>query len=142
AIVAPIAGRLTSRIGSRLPIVAGLCIAAVGLALLMPADEHSRYPSLLAPFLLWGIGLGILTPALVSAAIAAVPASRSGLASAINNTARQTGGAIGIAVAGAVTGPPANQQSFVNGFHAVALGAAILYLITAALAFALVPGKV
>jgi MFS transporter, DHA2 family, methylenomycin A resistance protein len=131
AIIAPFAGRLTSRIGSRLPIAGGLIIAAVGFALLVPVQPGSGYLAVLPAFLLWGIGLGVLTPAVVAAAIAAVPSNRSGLASAINNTARQTGGAIGIAVAGAVAGSPSSQHSFLTGFHALAVAAAILYLLAA-----------
>jgi len=130
AIIAPLAGRLVSRVGSRIPMAAGLAVAAAGLALLVTADAGTDYPTLLPAFLLWGIGLGILTPAAVAAAIAAVPSGRAGLASAINNTSRQAGGAIGIAIAGAVAGAPA-AAGFVGGFHAVAIGAAALYLVAA-----------
>src|SRR5215211_4078319 len=91
AVIAPFAGRLTSRVGSRLPVAADLAVAAVGLALLVAAQAGSSYLVLLPAFMLWGVGLGILTPAVVAAAIAAVPGERSGLASAINNTARQAG---------------------------------------------------
>jgi DHA2 family methylenomycin A resistance protein-like MFS transporter len=136
AIIAPLAGRLVSRVGSRIPMVAGLAVAAAGLALLVAADPDTGYPTLLPAFLLWGIGLGILTPAVVAAAIAAVPSERAGLASAINNTSRQAGGAIGIAIAGAVAGAPA-AAGFVGGFHAVAIGAAVLYGAAAIAAFAL-----
>ncbi|MGX1479545.1 UNVERIFIED_CONTAM: hypothetical protein RKD50_008353 [Streptomyces canus] len=69
-----------------------------------------------------------------------VPAERSGLASAVNNTARQTGGAIGIAVAGAVAGQPGDQARFLRGCHAVALGSACLYAAAAALVPTLPPG--
>jgi MFS transporter, DHA2 family, methylenomycin A resistance protein len=131
AVIAPLAGRLNSRIGPRLPMVCGLSLAAAGLALLTTSDRSTGYALLLPAFLLWGIGLGVVTPAVVAAAIAAVPTERAGLASAINNTARQAGGAIGIAVAGAVAGPPSGGQAFVSGFHAVAIGAAGLYLVTA-----------
>src|SRR5205814_9063444 len=134
--IAPLACRLVSRIGSRIPIAVGLAVAAVGLGLLAGADGNSSYITLLPAFLLWGIGLGILTPAVVAAAIAAVPSDRAGLASAINNTARQAGGAIGIAIAGAVAGQP-SSAGFVDGFHAVALGAATLYAVVAALGAAL-----
>jgi DHA2 family methylenomycin A resistance protein-like MFS transporter len=141
AVVAPFAGRLTSRIGSRLPIAVGLIIAAIGLALLVPAQPHSAFLVVLPAFLLWGIGLGILTPAVVAAAIAAVPAGKAGLASAINNTARQAGGAIGIALAGAIAGPPAKQHAFLGGFHTVALAAAVAYVVVGGWAAALVPGQ-
>lgn len=141
AVLAPFAGRLTSRIGARLPVSAGLIIAAVGLGLLAMAQPKSSYVVLLPAFLLWGIGLAILTPAVVSAAISTVPAERAGLASAINNTARQAGGAIGIAVAGAIAGQP-DTPAFLTGFHLTAIGAACLYVVVAVVALALVPGAV
>lgn len=139
AILAPLAGRLTGRIGPRIPIATGLIIAAIGLALLASAQPDSGYLVALPAFLLWGVGLGILTPAVVSAAIAAVPRARAGLASAINNTARQAGGAIGIAVGGAIAGPPSETRAFVTGFHSVAIASGALYLIAALAAAALVP---
>jgi MFS transporter, DHA2 family, methylenomycin A resistance protein len=132
AVIAPFAGRIVSRVGPRVPIAVGFAVAATGLALLVVSDAGSGYAPLLAAFLLWGIGLGFVTPAVVAAAIAAVPKARAGLASAINNTARQAGGAIGIAVAGAVAGSPARGGAFVSGLHAVALAAAALYLVAAA----------
>ncbi|AKJ08991.1 major facilitator transporter [Streptomyces incarnatus] len=140
AVLAPFGGSITSRIGSRLPAGAGFLIAAGGLALLPRATPGAGYPVLLAAFLLWGVGLGLVTPAVVAAAIAAVPGERSGLASAVNNTARQTGGAMGIALAGAAAGTPADQGRFVSGFHAVAFSSACLYVVAAVLALALLPG--
>ena len=133
AVIAPLGGRLVSRIGPRIPMAAGLAVAAAGLALLALAEPGSPYLLLLPGFLLWGSGLGVLTPAVVAAAIAAVPADRAGLASGINNTARQAGGAIGIAMSGAVAGTPA-AAGFLAGFHGVALGAAALYALIAAIA--------
>jgi DHA2 family methylenomycin A resistance protein-like MFS transporter len=133
AVVAPLSGRLVGRIGPRGPMVAGLLVAAGGLALLA-AD------ALLVASVLWGLGLGLLTPAVVAAAMGAVQADRAGLAAAVNNTARQAGGAIGIAASGAVAGSPA-RPGFAHAFHGVALGAAGLYLAAAALAWAAVPGR-
>jgi DHA2 family methylenomycin A resistance protein-like MFS transporter len=78
AVVAPLSGRLVGRIGPRRPMVAGLLIAAAGLALL-------AHDALLAASVFWGLGLGLLTPAVVAAAMGAVPAERAGLAAAVNN---------------------------------------------------------
>jgi len=133
AVVAPLTGRLVGRIGPRGPMVAGLLVSAAGLALL--AGD-----ALLVASMLWGLGLGLLTPAVVAAAMGAVHADRAGLAAAVNNTARQAGGAIGIAASGAVAGSPA-RAGFVHAFHGVALGAAALYVAAAALAWAAVPGR-
>ena len=106
-VLAPLAGRLTAHVGPTLPMAAGLLTAAVGVGLLVRAQAGSGYRTLLPALLLWGIGLGVLTPAVVAAAVRAVPARRAGLASAVNNTARQAGGAIGIAAFGAIAGSAA-----------------------------------
>jgi DHA2 family methylenomycin A resistance protein-like MFS transporter len=116
----------------------GLLSAAAGVALLTSAQPHSGYATLLPALLLWGIGLGILTPAVVAAAIGAVPGDRAGLASAVNNTARQTGGAIGIAAFGALAGPP-GARHFLAGFHTAALIGAALLLAAAVATLGLIP---
>jgi MFS transporter, DHA2 family, methylenomycin A resistance protein len=90
--------------------------------------------------LLWGVGLALLTPAAVAAATGAVEAAHAGVASAVNNTARQTGGAIGIAALGALAGSPARAADFVAGLHLSAYVAAGLYVAAAAASLAAVPG--
>jgi DHA2 family methylenomycin A resistance protein-like MFS transporter len=140
AVIAPLGGGIASRIGPRLPVAAGFVVAAVGVAFLVRAQPGSGYAVLLPAFLLWGVGLGIVTPAVVAAAIGAVTDERAGLASAINNTARQAGGAIGIAVAGAVAGQP-RAPGFLGGFHAVVVATGCLFLIAAALALTQIPGS-
>jgi MFS transporter, DHA2 family, methylenomycin A resistance protein len=131
ALVASPAGRLVGRFGPRGPMAAGLACAAAGLALLLAGP-------VLPAFLLWGAGLGVLTPAVVAASMGAVPSGRAGLAAAVNNTARQAGGAVGVAALGSIAGSP-SSAGFVGGFHAVALGAAGLYVCAAAVALATVP---
>jgi len=74
----------------------------------------------------------------VAAAIGAVPGERAGLASAVNNTARQAAGAIGIAAFGALAGAPTGS-GFLSGFHTAALIAAGLLLASAIATISLVP---
>jgi DHA2 family methylenomycin A resistance protein-like MFS transporter len=131
SLLAPLAGRLTARVGPKIPTVAGLAVAAGGLALLARLRVGSEYATLLPALLLWGVGLAALTPAVVAAAMGAVQSARAGLASAMNNTARQAGGAIGIAALGALAGWPANGHAFLDALHAAALTAAGLYLVAA-----------
>jgi DHA2 family methylenomycin A resistance protein-like MFS transporter len=130
AALAPVSGRITGRFGPRGPMLAGLLVAAAGLALLARAGACTPYAEIVPAFLLWGSGLGLLTSAVVAAAVGAVEPERAGLASAVNNTARQAGGAIGIAALGALAGD-ASRPAFVHGFHAAALVAAGLYVAAA-----------
>ncbi len=119
SLVGPLAGRAVARFGPPAPLAVGLTCAGGGLALLAAG------PSLPA-FVLWGGGLGLMTPAIVAAAMGAVEPERAGLAAAVNNTARQAGTAIGIAIAGALAGSPPG-----SGLPAVALGAGAIYFVAA-----------
>jgi MFS transporter, DHA2 family, methylenomycin A resistance protein len=138
SLLAPLAGRLTARLGPKVPMAAGLALAAAGLALLARLDVDSGYLVLVPAILLWGVGLAALTPAVVAAAMGAVEPTRAGLASAVNNTARQAGGAVGIAAFGALAGSPTDRHAFMGGLHAAGLIAAGLYLVAALTTLALV----
>jgi len=139
AVLAPLAGRVTARIGPKLPMLAGLLLAAVGVGLLASWTPSTPYLQLLPGMLCWGIGLGVLTPAVVSAAIAAAPPERSGLASGVNNTARQAGGAIGIAAYGAIAGQPDRAGHFLTGLHTTGLLTTGLFVLAAAGTALLIP---
>jgi DHA2 family methylenomycin A resistance protein-like MFS transporter len=129
-VLAPVVGRLIARVGPRWPMLAGLVLTAGGFALLTTLHAGSSYWTLLPALLLWGGGLGLLTPSVVAAAVGAVK-DRSGLASAVNNTARQAGGAIGIAAFGAIAGSASNARLFVSGIHVAGLVSVVLFLVAA-----------
>ncbi|MGW5740374.1 MFS transporter [Amycolatopsis sp. NPDC003861] len=120
SVLAPVAGRLVARFGSRPLMVAGLSLGALGMLNLVLLDESSGYPALLPTLLGLGIGMGLLTTAVVTAVVSGVPAERAGVAGGINNAARQAGGALGVAVLGAVSG---------RGLPAVGVIAAALWLV-------------
>ncbi|MGY2873879.1 MFS transporter, DHA2 family, methylenomycin A resistance protein [Marmoricola sp. URHA0025 HA25] len=119
-VLPPLVGAVISARGPRLPAVVGLAFSAVGVGLLTTWSTDTSYARIVPALLCWGIGIGILTPAVVAAAIGAVTPDRSGLASGVNNTARQAGGAIGIAAYGAVAGTPAKAVPFLHGLHVAA----------------------
>jgi DHA2 family methylenomycin A resistance protein-like MFS transporter len=131
SVLAPVGGRIVARRGARLPMLVGLVLAAAGVALLALSDATSGYLTLLPAVLLWGVGLAFLTPAVVAAAVSAVPPGRAGLGSAVNNTTRQAAGAIGIAAFGAIVSTPGGR-GFVSGFHLAAVIGAVLLLAAAA----------
>ncbi|MFE3865489.1 MFS transporter [Streptomyces goshikiensis] len=130
--LAPLTGRITARYGPRLPATTGLLLGATGMALLITVEADTPYARLLPTLILLGTALGLLITPLVATAVSTPPHDRAGLASAINNTARQTGGALGIALFGSLTGPPTNPATFTTGLHYIAGTAAALYILTAA----------
>jgi EmrB/QacA subfamily drug resistance transporter len=101
-LVAPIAGRATVRVPVRLILGFGLIVVAVGLVLMSGLNGGSGFTHLLPGFIVGGIGVGVVNPALASTAVGVVPHNRSGMASGINNTFRQVGIATGIAAYGAI----------------------------------------
>lgn len=128
AALAPVTGRLTARYGPRPCITAGLLLGAAGSAALIGLEPTSSYLRFLPVLLALGCGMGLLTAAVVSAAVAALPPERAGLASGVNNTARQAAGALGIAVYGAVAGSPTDPEAFAANLGTVGVIAATLWV--------------
>lgn len=100
--VAPIAGRLTDRIGPRPLIIAGLSVVAVSLFLQSRIDMASDYGSLLVPFILMGFGIALTMSPMSTAAMNAVANAKAGLASGLLSMSRMVGGTFGVAVLGAI----------------------------------------
>jgi EmrB/QacA subfamily drug resistance transporter len=96
-VVAAAGGRFLHGLPPRLPIGAGLAFVGVGVLLLTIVGPTSGPGALMAGLVVLGIGVGLSTPVLVSAAIDAVPGPLAGTASAAVNTFRQLGLAVGIA---------------------------------------------
>lgn len=107
ALLGPVSGRITARFGPRPPMLAGLLLGALGVLNLLWLGPSSGYAVVLPTLLGLGFGIGLLTAAVVTAAVADAPGERAGIAGGVNNAARQAGGALGVAVFGAVTGEPA-----------------------------------
>jgi EmrB/QacA subfamily drug resistance transporter len=101
-LVAPASGKLAERIGVRWLLAAGLALVGVGLLLMRGLQPGDDWTALLAGMLLSGGGIGLVNPALATAAIGVVEPRRSGMASGINSTFRQVGVATGIAAWGAL----------------------------------------
>jgi EmrB/QacA subfamily drug resistance transporter len=101
-VVAPVAGRMTDRIGARVPIVAGLAIVAVSLFMQAQISDTSGYGPLLVPFILMGLGIGLTMSPMSTAAMNAVHVTKSGLASGLLSMSRMVGGTFGVAVLGAI----------------------------------------
>jgi DHA2 family methylenomycin A resistance protein-like MFS transporter len=96
------AGPVVAKMGVRLPLIVGLGIAALGFALLLPVDEGTSYGALIWRLLVLTAGTGLAVPAMTTAVLTAAPTGMAGTASGVLNTIRQTSGAVGVALFGAL----------------------------------------
>jgi EmrB/QacA subfamily drug resistance transporter len=102
-VVAPAAGRLLDRVGSRLLLTVGLLLQSAGLAWVALTITGGRsYAAAVVPLVIAGCGASMAIPAGQNAVMNAVPPGAIGQASGVFNTARQLGGAFGIAILAAV----------------------------------------
>ncbi|HXE99287.1 MAG TPA: MFS transporter [Solirubrobacterales bacterium] len=101
-LIAPLAGRLTDRIGSRLPIAVGLSLVSVALFWLTRIDATTTYTDLWPSFVLMGMGMALVISPMSTAAMNAVADAKAGIASGILSMNRMVGGTLGVAVIGAV----------------------------------------
>ncbi|HEX5405113.1 MAG TPA: MFS transporter [Pseudonocardiaceae bacterium] len=95
-------GRFMHRGGYRWPLGIGLVLIGIGSVLRMFITADSGASALFAGLIVTGIGVGLASPVLVSAALGSVPAAKAGMAAGAVNTFRQLGYALGIAVLGSV----------------------------------------
>src|ERR1700723_448191 len=100
--VALLTGRLIGKVAMRVLLGVAMAAAAAGLASMAHLTATSSWLVLVPGFILAGIGLGITSTALSSAALAAVEPARAGMASGLVSTLRQVGTATGVAVNGAL----------------------------------------
>jgi EmrB/QacA subfamily drug resistance transporter len=143
-VVAPIAGALSDRIGSRPLMATGLALQSGAIAWLASISTPDvPYAHLVAPFAMAGTGMALVFAPAANATLAAVRPAEAGQASGATNAIRELGGVLGVAVLATVfssAGSYASPQSYVDGMtSAVWVGAAVLA--AGALAALLVPGR-
>lgn len=102
AVVAPMSGALSDRIGSRGPATLGMLLLAAGLVCLALLVSHGTLPSIAAALALVGLGVGIFVSPNNSALMGAAPRHRQGIAAGVLATARNVGMVLGVGFAGAV----------------------------------------
>jgi EmrB/QacA subfamily drug resistance transporter len=97
-LVAPIAGWLSDRMGSRLLCTAGSTLIVMGQFFIASLEVDSSIPRIIFPLLLIGLGWAIFNSPNQSAILGSVPRDKVGTASGMNTTAARTGGAMGVAL--------------------------------------------
>ena len=130
-LIAPRAGALTDRIGSRWLVGFGMALLAVMLFYYSQLGANESFWAILPGLLIGGVGMGSTMTPVTAAAMSAVAVDKAGIGSAVLNSSRQVGGSLGIAVMGAIV---ASGSDFLTGFHDALRVGALLCLVGAAVA--------
>jgi len=149
-LTAPIAGKLTDRFGPRMPVAGGTALLALSLYLFSRLGVHSHYAQIVPGLLVGGMGVGLTMGPTTVAVLSAVPVDDAGVGSGVISTFRQTGGALGVALFGAIVAAavsvpifdPHYPQQFVNGLHDALLVGAGLSLVGTVVALLTIGSKV
>ncbi|MCX9191776.1 MFS transporter [Carbonactinospora thermoautotrophica] len=99
---APLAMLFAQRIGEKIPVVVGMTVIAGAFGLLSRTTVDSGYGHVLVFLLLLGFGIGFAMSPATEAVMGALPRAKAGVGSAVNDTTRQVGGALGVAVLGSI----------------------------------------
>jgi EmrB/QacA subfamily drug resistance transporter len=135
-VVAPLAGRLSDRLGSRWLLTGGMTLLAAQLLYFSRLGAHENFGSLVPGMLLGGVGMPAVMAPASAAALSGVSVDKAGVGSAVLNSSRQLGGSIGVALMGAIMaqeiGGRRTPEAFVHGLS-VALEVAAAIAIAGAL---------
>jgi len=101
-IVAPLSARFVERLGTKRVVLAGLTLVTIGLLLLSSIESQSPYPQVISYFMLMAAGMGMTMAPATEAVMGSLPRAKAGVGSAINDTTRQVGGALGVAIIGTI----------------------------------------
>jgi len=141
-LIAPIAGKTSDRIGSRWLMTVGMVLVGLQLLYFSRLGVDESFWNLLPGFLTGGVGMALVMTPSAAAAVRSVPVDTAGVGSAVLNACRQVGGAMGVAVIGAIMaaeiGDRRSPEAFVDGFSTALLVAATIAFAGAAVAFAAV----
>jgi len=102
AAMSPLSPILATRFGTRLVIPAGMALMGLGLLDLSTAGVHTSYPPIALAVAIMGAGMGLVMAPASTIIMTTVPAHQAGAGSAINDTIREVGGALGIAIVGSL----------------------------------------
>ena len=103
AAVSPVSPLIAARLGTRVIMPAGMALMGLGLLDLSTAGVHTAYPALAVAVAIMGAGMGLVMAPASNTIMTTVPAHQAGAGSAINDTIREVGGALGVAIVGSLS---------------------------------------
>lgn len=127
-----LSGRLSARVGPRLPMIIGLGGGVVGASLFATLNRTTPIWLVATCGAVFGV-IGLAMPAMTSVALGSAPPGQAGLGAAVLNAARQTGGVLGVALLGSVLHTSTGMPDLRAAMIVVAAGYLVAALITARL---------
>jgi EmrB/QacA subfamily drug resistance transporter len=100
--IAPNSPRLVERIGTKLVVTLGLTLLAIGLVTMAGVDADTAYANIFWRMIIMASGMGLVMAPATESIMGSLPLGKAGVGSAVNDTTRQVGGALGVAVVGSV----------------------------------------
>jgi EmrB/QacA subfamily drug resistance transporter len=101
-IVAPLSARFVERVGTKAVVTAGLLLVATGLTLMTSLRIDTPYANIFWRMVIMAIGLALTMAPATESIMGSLPLAKAGVGSAVNDTTRQVGGALGVAIIGSV----------------------------------------
>ncbi len=101
-VVAPLSAKLVERVGTKVIVATGLVIAAIGLLIASRLTAGAGYPDVLVALVVLAAGLAMVMPPATESIMGSLPPAKAGVGSAVNDTTREVGAALGVAVLGSV----------------------------------------
>jgi EmrB/QacA subfamily drug resistance transporter len=102
-VAAPLSARLVARFGTKRVVAAGLVLVAASLLLFSRASDSSGYPLVAGVLVVIGAGMGLAMAPATDSIMGSLPPQKAGVGSAMNDTTREIGGALGVAIMGSIT---------------------------------------
>jgi EmrB/QacA subfamily drug resistance transporter len=102
-VAAPLSAKLVEWIGTKAVVATGLGVVAVALFVFSFATTTSGYGLVAAVLILVGVGMGLAMAPATDSIMGSLPPERAGVGSAVNDTTREVGGALGVAILGTIT---------------------------------------
>ncbi|HEY3673813.1 MAG TPA: MFS transporter [Acidimicrobiia bacterium] len=101
-VVSPLAPRIVARIGTKLTVAAGLATITIAMVTFTSLDVTTDFFGVAWRLALLGVGMGLTMAPATESIMGSLPLARAGVGSAVNDTTRELGGAVGVAVIGSV----------------------------------------
>jgi len=101
-VVAPLSAPIAARIGTKITVAAGLGLVTIGLLLLTQLQVDTPYANIFWRLMIMAAGMGLTMAPATESVMGSLPLHKAGVGSAVNDTTRQIGGALGVAVIGSV----------------------------------------